>query len=177
MKVRKSLTAFGAALMMIGVSAPAAAAGFDWDSGVCGDRDATAQELVRLSEHLRCGEEAPSWPQDNPIWQKMGSGSCDVHESLADKLWVAPSDTDGSPGKGKGKGKGPNNTAEGAAQKVSEAKDDEAITKLMQLLDAINKSKPSRDFIDGVEAAAAISGALEVIIEYEAIPCVKALQN
>lgn len=178
MEIRKSLTAVGAALMIVGISAPAAAEGFVWNDDVCGDKDATSAELVRLSEYLRCGDEAPRWPEDNPIWEKMGSGSCAVHESLADKLWVEPSDPVGSDTKGKGKG--PGKIAEGAAQKVSEEKYEDAIEKLEQLLVAIDKSRPNRDFVDaagkvGIAGAMAVSGALEVIVEYDAIPCVKQL--
>lgn len=163
-------------MMMMGLSVPAAGQGFEWDDAVCGDAAATSAELVRLSEHLRCGEEAPHWPSDNPIWEKMGSGSCDVHESLADKLWVEPSEPVDT---GK-KGKGPGKVTEGAAQKVLEGKYEDAIQKLVQLVAAIDKSKPNRDFVDaagnvGVAGAIAVSGALEVIVEYDAIPCVNQL--
>ena len=177
MKVRKSLTAVGAALVFATISAPAMSAGYEWNDAVCGDASATSLELIRLSEHLRCGNAYPSWPKTNPIWEKAGSGSCEVHESLADKLWVEPPRNDGNTAK---KGNGPGKVAEGAAQKVSEGKYDEAVTKLYQLLTAIDKSKPNNDFVDatgkvGAAGAEAVSGALEVIVEYDAIPCVKKL--
>lgn len=172
MKLRKSLTVVGAALTFATIGTPAMAAGFDWDNSVCGNADATALELIELSAHLRCGDEAPSW-MDDPIWEKRGEGSCEVQDSLADKLWIEPPRNDGNTDK---KGKGPGKVAEGAAQKVLDEKYDEAVTKLEQLLAAIVKSKPNRGFEPGgVDAATAISNQLEGIVEFDAIPCVKQL--
>ena len=157
---------------------PALAGGFadfDWNSGVCGNEGATSEELMRLSEYLRCGVNVPSWkrnPLVDPVWEKAGSEDrgCEVHESLADKLWVAPTDDDGNSGN---KGKGPKNFAEGAAQKVDERKYDEAITKLFQLRDAVDKSKPNRTFNMGeFEAADKISNDLVNMIQYDVVPCV-----
>ena len=184
MKIRKSLTAVGAALMMVGMSAPAMAAGFDWDEfGTldCSNAGAVSQELIRLQQHLRCEVETDfSWPKNNPIWEKRRSeekGCNEVHESHANKLWVSPPRNEGNKDK---KGKGPGKVAEGAAQKVLEAKYDEAITMLMDLRDAINKSTPNRLFEDaagnvGPDGASAVSGALVTIIDYKATPCVNKL--
>jgi hypothetical protein len=182
MKIRKSLTAVGAALMMVGVSMPVLAAGFDWDSALdCSDANAVSGELIRLEQHLRCKIETDvSWPKDNPIWEKARSeerGCNEVHESHANKLWVSPPRNPGNTNK---KGKGPGKVAEGAAQKVVEAKYDEAITMLMDLRDAINKSTPNRAFVDaagnvGPEGASAVSVALASIINGDAIPCVNQL--
>ena len=182
MKIRKSLIGVGAALMMVGMSAPALAAGFVWDDGVCGNQNATADELIRLEQHLRCEEEKTdvSWPKDNPIWEKARSeerGCTEVHESHANKLYRSPPRNPGNTDK---KGKGPGKVAEGAAQKVREAKYDEAITMLMDLRDAVGKSTPNRYFVDaagkvGAEGASAVSGALVSIINEKAIPCVNQL--
>ena len=186
MKVRKSLTAVGAALVFATISVPAMAARFDWDHNLdCSDPDAVSAELVRLSEHLRCAEVTMvSWPRDNPIWEKARSeelGCTEVHESLADKLWVKPPRDDvGNPD---GKGKGPKqsaNEAEGAAQKVLEEKYGEAIDKLIQLRDAVDKSKLNNEFEDtlgnvGAKYAEPVSDALISIINDKAIPCVNKL--
>ena len=183
MKIRKSLTAVGAALMMVGMSAPVLAAGFDWDNALdCSDADEVSQELIRLEQHLRCEEEKTdvSWPKDNPIWEKARSeerGCTEVHESHANKLYRNPPRNPGNIDK---KGKGPGKVAEGAAQKVLEEKYDEAITMLMDLRDAVGKSTPNRLFVDaagnvGPDGASAVSGALVTIIDYKAIPCVNKL--
>lgn len=178
MKVRKCLTAVGAILAFATISAPAMAAGFVWDEfGTldCNDPGSTSDELIRLHVHLRCGEDSPSWPEDNPIWQKAGSAErgCEVHESLSYKLYDNPPRNEGNPDK---KGKGPGKVAEGAAQKVLEAKYDEAIVMLEQLLADIGKSKPNSDFVPGEAAGAKqVAYDLQKIIEQEAIPCVKDL--
>lgn len=181
MKIRKSLIGVGAALMMVGISTPVLAAGFVWDDGVCGNQNATADELIRLEQHLRCEKKTyVSWPKDNPIWEKARSeerGCTEVHESHANKLYRNPPRNLGNTDK---KGKGPGKVAEGAAQKVREAKYDEAITMLMDLRDAINKSTPNTQFIDatgkvGADGASAVSLALETIINNQAIPCVNQL--
>lgn len=180
MKARKSLTAVGAALVVATIGTPAMAAGFDWDPGVCGDAAKTSAELIELSEHLRC-DTATHWIADetvdppiyvDPIWEKAGSGDrgCEVHESLADKLWVEPPRNEGNTDK---KGKGQGKVAEGAAQKVDDGKYDEAVTKLRELQTAIDKSKENRGFSDGgKEAAWLLSNGLLNLVMYEAIPCV-----
>jgi hypothetical protein len=182
MEIRKSLTAIGAALMMVGISAPALAAGFDWDNELdCSDAGAVSQELIRLEQHLRCETKTDvSWPKDNPIWEKARSeerGCTEVHESHANKLYRSPPRNPGNTDK---KGKGPGKVAEGAAQKVLEEKYDEAITMLMDLRDAVSKSTPNRAFVDaagnvGAEGASVVSGALVTIINDDAIPCVNQL--
>ncbi len=90
MQIRKSLTAIGAALMIVGISAPASA----FDCGGTYDKPDPAtisNNLQGLAVFLRCPTTATpknpgSWPSDGPIWQKAGAGSCDVHHSLARKL-------------------------------------------------------------------------------------------
>lgn len=89
MEIRKSLTAISAALMMIGVNAPAGASECGVDAANP-DPTTIAANLVGLAEELRCapGTEANpgTWPSGYPIWQKRGGGSCDVQDSLARKL-------------------------------------------------------------------------------------------
>ena len=139
MKVRKSLTAISAALMMVGMSAPAAA--FE-----CGGTDENPDpatitaNLVVLAEDLRCedlGTEANpgNWTHD-PIWQKRGDGSCEVQQSLARKL-----NEEREFGEGKKPPQNKNNASAGAAGDVRNAKYLAAVDKLDAFIKDAYKSR------------------------------------
>jgi len=129
MKTRKILAVIGAALLMIGVSAPASA--FDCDK--------IAEDLKDLAIALRCKDDATDanpgeWTQ-NPIWQKRGSGSCEPQNSLARKLHEQREFKGGSKPP-----KNDNNGVAGAAGDVSNEKYPAAVDKLDSFLrDAYKK--------------------------------------
>jgi len=130
MKARKILAALGAALMMIGISAPASA------DFVCGtdtdpyDKDVIAAGLKILAIDLRCDDENATeanpgeWIHD-PIWQKRGSGNCEPQNSLARKLHEKREFNTGSKPP-----KNDNNTVAGASGDVSNEKYPAAVDKL-----------------------------------------------
>jgi hypothetical protein len=130
MQIRKSMTAIGAALMMVGVSAyagpPAVYCGADSmnpDSGMI------ESSLTNLSDYLRSTERADAtvgpWPYD-AIWQKRGTGSFEVQDSLAKKLYEERNFDVENPKPPKNK----NNDAAGAAWDVRNGKYQSAVDKL-----------------------------------------------
>ena len=135
MKVQKSLTALGAALMIISISAPASA--FECEgNGNTNDPQTISNNLIVLAESLRCAlsDTAPGWHYD-PIWQKRGEGSCEVQDSLARKLYEEREFNAGDKPPQK-----KNNDAAGAAWDVRNAKYLEAIDKLDAfVMDAFRK--------------------------------------
>ena len=170
MKIRKSLTAVGAALMMVGMSAPALAGDFEDGFGDCGNRTQTYDRLVELAQHLRCNGvfSTPAnpgyWPNAYPLWEKRRDPSCEVHASLAAKLYEAPEPNVRNPHKSE---------PVGAAQKVLEGtKDEDAIQKLDDLDRAIEKSKLNSEL--DAEDAGAIVWDLRNIVQ-EARVCVDKL--
>ena len=134
MKIRKSLTAVGAALMMIGVSVPAAA--FECGTGPDNpyDKDVIAAGLEAIAVTLRCTDDAEGqnlglW-STAPIWQKGAKGSgdgCDVHASLARKLLEFRDFTGGNKPP---KNKNETNLAAGASWDVANEKYEAAFEKL-----------------------------------------------
>ena len=80
MQIRKSATALGAALVMVGLSTSASA--FD-----CADPATMANAMHVFATDLRCeGEDANNpgeWPADNPLWERRMGPSCDDHASAA----------------------------------------------------------------------------------------------
>jgi len=145
MKVRKILAAMAAALLIITVSAPAAA--FECEgNGNLYDPATIRDNLVALAVTLRCKTTDPEalnpgeWMMD-PIWEKRGAPSCDVHTSLARNLheW-----RDFSPGNKPRQNK--NNDAAGAAWSVRNGKYEGAIVQLDSLINAVFKSRLNRDF-------------------------------
>jgi len=128
MKARKILAALGAALMMIGVSAPASA----FDCGTAGnpyDKDVIAEGLRNLAIALRCDDDATAanlgeWTLD-PIWQKRGGGDCEPQNSLARKLHEQREFKPGTKPRPSG-----NNTVAGASGDVRNEKYLNAVDKL-----------------------------------------------
>ena len=141
MEIRKSLTAVGAALMMVGISAPAAA----FDCGVDAENPDPATitaNLVGLAEELRCAPgtvaNPGNWPLGYPIWQKRGGGSCDVQDALAKKLNEERDFGDDSKPP---RNKNNTNTAAGAANDVNNGKFLSAVEKLDAFVKDAYKSR------------------------------------
>jgi len=172
MKVQKILAAFAAALMMLGISAPASA--FDCEgNGNAYDPTTIANNLEAIAVELRCSPGTKAnpgkWPADNPIWERRGAGSCNVHHRLAQKLLQNREfDENSKPRKNQA------NDAEGAAWKVRNEKYEDAIQKLDQLIVAILKSRLNRAFDPNVGAAQMLANELVAEVE-EAKICVAQL--
>jgi hypothetical protein len=170
MKVQKSLTLVAVTMIVGAISMPAVAGDFDDGFGPCGDRAATADRLIELAQHLRCDGNYSSdanpgfWPTATPLWEKRGSADygCDVHASLAEKLFLAP-----EPGQNPKK---PQGEPTGAAQKVIEEKDDDALQKLVQFGTAVDKSKLNSDLPEAGPIVSDLVGIVE-----EAKVCVSQL--
>lgn len=140
MEIRKSLTAVGAALMVIGISAPAAA----FDCSVAGDTSdpvTITTNLIELAEDLRCAPGTPANPGNwshEEIWQKRGDGDCAVQDSLAKKLNEEREfDENSKPPRNKNN----TNTAAGAAGDVRNAKYLSAVDKLDAFIKDVYKSR------------------------------------
>lgn len=139
MRIRKSLTAIGAALMMVGMSAPASA--YEWCTGTDTPNPVTiTANLEALATELRCDLESEvnpgTWPENYPIWQKRGGGSCEVQDSLAKKLNEERAFEDGDKPPPK-----KNNTAAGAAKDVENGKYLSAVEKLDAFVKGAYKSR------------------------------------
>jgi hypothetical protein len=80
MKIRKSTTALGAALVMMGLSASASA--FE-----CGEPKAMADDMLAFSVMIRCDDpndsNPGSWDPENPLWERRMGPSCEDHSSTA----------------------------------------------------------------------------------------------
>lgn len=143
MKIRKSLTAVGAALMMVGMSAPVLANDlvYDWCEGTdTPDPTTITTSLEGLATELRCnlGSELNpgTWPKEFQIWQKRGSGSCEVQDSLAKKLNEKRAEGTKPP-----RNKHESNDAAGAANDVRNGKYLAAVDKLDSFVKDVWKSK------------------------------------
>ena len=139
MEIRKSLVAIGAALMFVGISAPAAA--YEWCDGVnIPDPKTITGNLEGLAKDLRCADGTPAnpgtWPTDYPIWQKRGGGSCEVQDSLAKKL-----NEEREEGTKPRPNKKVTNTTAGAANDVTNGKYLSAVEKLDAFVDDVYKSR------------------------------------
>lgn len=140
MEIRKSLTAFGAALMMIGISAPAAA---DFSCGPDGgyDKDVVAMGLADIAERLRCDKDADELNKglwvDEPIWEKRRAPSCEIHQKLARNLLEY---RDFSEGNKPPKNKNDTNLAAGASWSVQFGKFEDALSKLDSFYNAASKA-------------------------------------
>jgi hypothetical protein len=173
MKMRKTITAAAAALVMTAISAPATA--FECEGNGNQYDPATIQaNLTALAIALRCapGTDANpgEWLADNPIWEKRGAPSCDVHERLARKLYeerAFEDDCSDRPRKDC-KDRPPqneNNDATGAAWDVRNEKYEAAISKLDSLIADVMKSRLNRAYDPDVGAAQ--THANELIAEVE----------
>ena len=169
----KTFTALAAALLMISVSAPVSA--FECaDNGNLYDPATIEANLIAIAVELRCaaGTEANpgNWPANNPIWERRGAGSCDVHHNLAAKLFQDRElDDDSTKPR-----KNPKNDAEGAARKVGNEKYEDAIIKLDQLITAILKSRLNRNYDPNVGEAQVLANELIGEVE-EAKICIAQL--
>jgi len=156
MKARKILAALGAALMMIGVSAPASAfdCGTDPDTDPY-NKDVIAAGLKALAEALRCDGDYSSvanpgaWPNATPIWERRREPSCDVHSNLARKLYEKREFKNGSKPP-----KNPNNGVAGASWDVMFEKYEGALSKLDSFLNDAGKARLSSKFPGGYDNAA-----------------------
>jgi len=146
MKIQKSLTALGAALLMISISAPASAFDCGTDASNPYDKDVIAAGLKALAETLRCKSD----PMDvnlglwstAPIWEKAREGSCDIHASLARKLLEFRDFSDGNKPP---KNKNDTNLAAGASWDVQTEKYQAALDKLDAFLADAMKARLNED--------------------------------
>ncbi len=80
MQIRKSISALGTAIAVLGLSASASA--FE-----CPDPGAMADEMEEFAFELRCDDSVEpnlgNWPADNPLWERRMGESCDDHTSTA----------------------------------------------------------------------------------------------
>lgn len=159
MKMRKILTAAAAALVLTTSGVLAEPVVFECTDGNGNIDPATiASGLQEMAGKLRCDSELEPnpemWPWDNPIWQKRGSEvyGCEVHASLADKLYeertfedpdcdVRPRKncSDRPPSNG-------NNSIQGASGDVTNGKYDAAISKLDSFINDANKARINEEF-------------------------------
>jgi hypothetical protein len=158
MNVRKILAAIGAALIMIGISAPASAFECTNDDGAI-DPAVIQANLTGIANTLRCADYSPEllgeWPKDNPIWERRRVPSCDVHQKLARNLYEKREFLPGTkPRRNK------NNDAAGAAWDVRNGQYEEAIMKLDMLIDAVMKATLNRGFEPNVGAAQMLANEL-----------------
>ena len=174
MNIRKTLTALAAALLMITISAPVLAFECEGNGNVF-DPVTIADNLELLAISVRCDGPYAStanpgiWPHTNPIWERRGSGSCDVHQNLAEKLFQQREFDDSSKPR-----KNPFNDAEGAAWKVGNEKYEDAIQKLEQFITTVLKSRLNRNFDPNVGAAQMLANELVIEAE-EASICINQL--
>lgn len=144
MKGRKTLAAIAAATLMTAISLPASADHFDCGNPI--DEATIQQSLIDLAIMLRC--ENPSlvnpgmWEDDNPIWQKRNAPSCEVHDSLARKLYEKREFAPGTKPP-----KNQNNDATGAAWDLRNGKYDAAISKLDSFINDVMKSRINEGYL------------------------------
>ena len=164
MKTRKILAAFGAALMMLGISMPAAAFDCTNDDGDVNPTVIQAN-LTAMANSLRCAghsEVFPGlWNPDNPIWERRRTPSCDVHQKLARNLYEKREFIEGTKPR-----KNQNNDATGAAWNVRNGQYEEAIMKLDAFVAAILRSRLNESY--DPDTAAAQYQAMMFINEAEA---------
>jgi hypothetical protein len=139
MEIRKSLTAIGAVLMVVGMSAPASA--YDWCEGTDAPNPAViTANLEGLATELRCASgtltNPGTWPANFQIWKKRGDGSCEVQNSLAKKLDEKREDGTKPP-----RNKNNTNAAAGAANDVKNGKYLAAVDKLDAFIEDVYKSR------------------------------------
>lgn len=150
MKIRKSMTAIGAALMVVGMSGPASA--FDCGDPQNPDPATISASLEGLATYLRCspgtGANPGTWPYD-AIWQKRGEGSCEVQDSLAKKL---NEEREFAEGDKPPRNKNNTNTAAGAANDVANGKYLSAVDKLDAFVRDVYKSRLNSEFGDALAA-------------------------
>lgn len=140
MEIRKSLTAFGAALMLVGASAYADKPAVDCKNDVNPDPMKIQDGLTNLADYLRSTARDDAdfgpWPHD-PIWQKRGTGSFEVQDALARKLYEERNFDVTNPKPPKNK----NNDAAGAAWDVRNGKYLAAVDKLDAFVKDAYKSR------------------------------------
>jgi hypothetical protein len=141
MEIRKSLTAIGAALMMLGANAYADMHQPVIDCGAPMDPnpDLIQSSLIDLSDYLRSTERDGAtfgpWPYEE-IWQKRGTGDFAVQDSLVRKLYEERNlDENTKPPKNK------NNDNTGAAWDVRNGKYLAAVEKLDAFVNDAYKSR------------------------------------
>ena len=155
MKIKKLGSSLAATTLLVGLSTVAMA-----DPMTCED---LASDIYNLSAELRCADYGDAhtgyYNKSNALWEKRGQPSCDVHESLAAKLFFDRSITGEPPPVKKG-----GNANGGAAQDLLNGKLDAAYTKLESFLmdvagsrdndewDATAGDKSEQDFVDAVTA-------------------------
>ena len=173
MKIRKTLTAMAAALLMITVSAPASA--FECEgNGNLYDPATIQANLTALAVELRCETKDPEalnpgkWVMD-AIWEKRRAPSCETHQKLARNLHEARKFALGTkPRKNK------NNDAAGAAWDVRNGSYEEAIAKLDLFIKAVMNSTLNREFKPSVSDAQMLANELVTEAE-EARVCIDKL--
>jgi hypothetical protein len=159
MEIRKSLTAVGAALMMVGVSAPALAADTMFQCGTDTsnpyDKGVISAGLIEMAKSLRCKD--PKFSSElNPgdwelpaIWERRREPSCEIHTKLARGLYEKR-DFIANPIKPR-KNKNDTNLAAGAAYDVQFAQYDEALAKLDAFIYEANKAQLNRLFLQAAD--------------------------
>ena len=139
MEIRKSLTAIGAALMMVSVTAYAEMPEVNCGNPMDPDPALIQSSLIDLSDYLRSTERDGAtfgpWPYE-AIWQKRGTGDVEVQDSLARKLYEERDlDENTKPRRNK------NNENAGAAWDVRNGKYLAAVDKLRAFVSDIYKKK------------------------------------
>lgn len=166
MKMRRTLTAASAALIMTVASTPSLA--FD-----CGGNDPAtiAANLQALAFELRCDDRVDpnpgNWPAGNPIWEKRREGSCEIHDRLSSKLHVVrvfddSGDCNVRPRKNcdDRPPENQNNQIEGASGDVANGKYEAAASKLDSLIADVLKSRLNRYFDPDVTSAQMLANEL-----------------
>lgn len=183
MKIRKSLTAVGAALMMVGMSAPALAQSMFVCAGNGNEHDPETifTNLKTLAEEVRCNDplaadDEPNpgnWDPTNPIWEKSREGSCEIHSRLARKIHEDREldETSTKPPKKKG-----NNDRAGAAWDFKNEKYEAAVDKLESFIEDAWKSRPNSQYVNSDGEIDVMEAKLQkmnfIAIAEAAIPCI-----
>ena len=140
MEIRKSLTAIGAVLMMVSVSAYADKPALDCGDPMNPDPALIQDSLTDLADYLTSTKRDDAtfgpWPYE-AIWQKRGTGSVEVQDSLARKLYEERNFDVENPKPPKRK----NNDAAGAAWDVRNGKYLAAVDKLDSFVRDAYKSR------------------------------------
>jgi len=136
MQIRKSATALGAALAIMGLSTSASA--FECDAP-----DVMAEAMQQFAFELRCDDSLEpntgNWPAENPLWERRMGPSCDDHTSTAGAFHEV------SEPKGKNpKGKLPKTT--GIAEALRQDNYEEALRDLYGVLIDVSGDDVNRDF-------------------------------
>ena len=153
MNIKKLGSSLAATTLLVGLSTVAMAE-------TCDD---LAADISNLAGQLRCAEYGDAhvgyYSKANALWEKRGQPSCDVHESLATKLYFDRAITGEPPPIKKG-----GNAKGGAAQDLVNGKLDAAYAKLESFLfdvagsrdndewDATAGDMSESDFVGAVEA-------------------------